>query len=108
MVQRARENAEREPFNVIHAEEILEHFNHHYDSSKNKCHLANLKMLRHFEVMWDCHGSTQEIFTADREGRLLRHPHSEPISTFLLFFEKLERVTQYANGNHNKKTPCKF
>ena len=108
MLQRARENAEREPLNVIHAEEILEHFNHHYFSSKNKCVLASLKMLRQFEGMWACHGSTQDIFTADPEGRSLRHQHSEAISTFLLFFEKLEQLSQYTNGNHNKKSPCKF
>ena len=65
-------------------------------------------MLRHFEDMWAFNGSTQDIFTADRQGRPLRHPHSEAISTFLLFFEKLERLSQYTNGNHNKKSPCKF
>ena len=93
---------------MIHAEEGLEHINHHYESSKNKCIVANLKMLRHFEGMWACNGSIQDIFTTDREGRLLRHPHSEAISTFLLFFEKLERLSQYPNGNYNKKSPCKI
>ena len=107
-LQEERQNARYETLNVIHQEEILWHFNYDYENWKNKCGDASMKMIEHFEVMWACNGSTSDIFTTDREGRPLRHPHSEAISTFLLFFEKLERLSRYANGNHHKKSPCKF
>ena len=110
-VEEERQNVRFEAYNVIHAEEILEHFNYEYGTMKNTCAVANFKMIQHFEGMWDCNGSTQEIFTTDREGRPMRHPHSEAITTFLLFFDKLERMSRYSDGTsctNPKLSPCKF
>ena len=107
-LQEERETAGSRTLNVFHLEEILWHFNYDYGNWKNKCGNASMKMVQHFEKMWACNGSTQDIFTADREGRPLRNLHSEAISTFLLFFKKLERLSRYTNGYHHKKSPCKF